>query len=74
MSNPTFDTVETTLKSLKDIVDRIHLQSAETSQLVEDMELLVAEMKTKTREESKVNKLDSTTISIHKPAIVPVAL
>jgi hypothetical protein len=67
MSNSTFDTVETTLKNLRDIVDRIHLQSAETSRLVEDMELLIAEMKTKA---PKAGNVESAPVSINKPVML----
>jgi hypothetical protein len=68
MSN-TFDTVETTLKDLKDIVDRIQTQSGETSQLVQDMELLIAQIKSKARVEPR-GKQESAPIAIAKPAAV----
>ena len=67
MSSHTFDNVETTLKSLKDIVDRNHSQSDETSQLVEDMELLIFEMKIKTKTETRVNMIDPTALVVAIP-------
>ncbi len=48
MSNNSLDSVETTLRDLKDIVDRNHPGSLETSLLMQDMERLIAQMKTKT--------------------------
>jgi hypothetical protein len=45
MSNNSLDSVETTLRDLRDIVDRNH---PETSVLMQDMEKLIAEMKQKT--------------------------
>ncbi len=47
MSNSNLDSVETTLRDLKDILDRNHPDSHETSMLMKDMERLVAEMKSK---------------------------
>ncbi|MBX9722297.1 MAG: hypothetical protein K2X81_12930 [Candidatus Obscuribacterales bacterium] len=49
MSNNSLDSVDTTLRDLKDIVDRNHPESLETSLLMQDMAKLIAQMKTKTR-------------------------
>ena len=49
MSDNSLDSVETTLRDLKDIVDRNHPESLETSILMQDMEKLIAQMKSKTR-------------------------
>ncbi len=57
MSNSSFDTVESTLKSLKDIVDRNHSQAADASRLVQDMERLISEMKNKTKDQNILCKL-----------------
>ena len=70
MSNPTFDNVETTLKSLKDIVDRNHSQAVETTQLVEDMETLLAEIKSKAKETNVFSTMmiEPTSLVIHSSA------
>lgn len=57
MSNFSFDSVETTLRNLKEIVDRNHAQSAEAGQLVAEMEVLLGDIKTKARERSVFSKL-----------------
>lgn len=48
MSNNNLDSVELTLRQLKDIVDKNHSQEVETSLIVQQMERLVIEMKSKT--------------------------
>lgn len=49
MSNNNLDSVELTLRQLKDIVDKNHSQEVETGLIVQQMERLVTEMKSKTR-------------------------
>lgn len=48
MSNNNLDSVELTLRQLKDIVDKNHSQEVETGLIVQQMERLVNEMKSKT--------------------------
>lgn len=48
MSHNNLDSVELTLRQLKDIVDKNHSQEVETSLIVQQMERLVTEMKSKT--------------------------
>lgn len=73
MSNSNFESVETTLRNLKDIVDRNHSDSRETGQLVDDMERLIADLKSKTRESSIFDKLvENTTVAMPSPTPVIV--
>ena len=73
MSNLSLNSVATTLQDLKDIVHRNHAQAADASRLVQDMERLVAEMKSKTITENAFSKLvdSSTTIALPNTSIVP---
>ena len=48
MSNNNLDSVELTLRQLKDIDDKNHSQEVETGLIVQQMERLVTEMKSKT--------------------------
>lgn len=60
MSNSSFDSVETTLRSLREIVDRNHSHSSmETADLVRDMEQLLEEIKTKNKFETKIKQPDT---------------
>jgi hypothetical protein len=47
MSNSSLESVETALRTLKEIVERNHSESVETTALMRDMERLIKEMKMK---------------------------
>ena len=71
MSNSNFEPVETTLRNLKDIVDRNH--SGEPGKLVQDMEELIADLKSKTHETSIFEKLvENTTVAMPSPTPIVV--
>jgi hypothetical protein len=74
MSNTDFDRVETSLKDLKEIVDISHAQSAETARLVADMEVLIAEMKSKAHTEPRFQKIIDAApiVLVQSQAAVPV--
>lgn len=73
MSDLSLDSVATTLQDLKDIVHRNHSQAAEATRLVQDMERLIAEMKTKAVSEKAFSKLLDSTTGIAMPNTTVVA-
>lgn len=55
MSNNNLDSVETTLQQLKDIVEKNHSSNgSETGLIVQQMERLVVEMKSKTKSKRSI--------------------
>ena len=70
MSNISLDSVATTLQDLKDIVHRNHSEAAEASILVQDMERLIAEMKTRATQDNAFTRLNETSISLPNTSIV----
>ena len=74
MSN-SFDSVETTLRSLREIVDRNHCDaSTETAELVAQMELLVQEIKAKNKFELKPRQFDAMPTPLGMPNVAPVVV
>lgn len=67
MSNSNLDSVESTLRSLKDIVERNHSETVEPSLLVQDMERLISEIKAKTTTDINFNAFNKI---IEAPTVV----
>ena len=64
MSNNNFDSVETALRQLKDIVEQNHSDGMETTLIVQQMERLVVEMKTKVQHSNSSTYAETTPFSI----------